>query len=160
MLALLSSSRAQDQEEKLVDRLLRPKMELQNSAQTKKFTADRRPLSKEASVRSFYVQQKPTGKQFGGTRDFSAWEFNARRYRGTKQSSLSSRNQMINSHSHYASTRAVSARTSPDSNRTAPDRTYAGQRPFLGKGKSQKALSQQSRPMTIEEVRELLNKNK
>ena len=32
--------------------------------------------------------------------------------------------------------------------------------PFLGQGKSQKALHAQDRPLTIDEVRELLNKNK
>ena len=38
--------------------------------------------------------------------------------------------------------------------------SFAGNRPFLGQGKSQKALSAQDRPLTIEQVRELLNKNK
>jgi hypothetical protein len=37
---------------------------------------------------------------------------------------------------------------------------FAGNRPFLGQGKSQKALHAQDRPLTIDEVRELLNKNK
>ena len=39
-------------------------------------------------------------------------------------------------------------------------RDFAGNRPFLGQGKSQKALHAQERPLTIDEVRELLNKNK
>jgi len=39
-------------------------------------------------------------------------------------------------------------------------RDFAGNRPFLGQGKSQKALHAQDRPLTIDEVRELLNKNK
>ena len=37
---------------------------------------------------------------------------------------------------------------------------FTNSRAFLDKGKSQKALSQQSKPLTIEQVRELLNKNK
>jgi hypothetical protein len=37
---------------------------------------------------------------------------------------------------------------------------YPGTRPFLAHGKSQKALSAQDRALTIDEVRELLNKNK
>ena len=44
--------------------------------------------------------------------------------------------------------------------RTTPVRDYAGTRTFLDKGKSQKILSAQSKPLTIEEVRELLNKSK
>jgi hypothetical protein len=39
-------------------------------------------------------------------------------------------------------------------------RDFGGNRPFLGQGKSQKALHSQDRPLTIDEVRELLNKNK
>jgi hypothetical protein len=39
-------------------------------------------------------------------------------------------------------------------------RIFAGNRPFLDQGKSQKALSRQNPPLTIEQVRELLNKNK
>jgi hypothetical protein len=51
-------------------------------------------------------------------------------------------------------------RTAHDSNRIAQSGEFAGERPFLDKGKSQKSLSQPSKPMTIDEVRELLNKNK
>jgi hypothetical protein len=39
-------------------------------------------------------------------------------------------------------------------------REFAENRPFLGKGKSQKALNQHDTPLTIDQVRELLNKNK
>ena len=39
-------------------------------------------------------------------------------------------------------------------------RDFPGTRPFLVQGKSQKALSQQDKPLTIDQVRELLNKNK
>jgi len=39
-------------------------------------------------------------------------------------------------------------------------RDYAGIRPFLDQGKSQKSLSAQNKQLTIEQVRELLNKNK
>ena len=44
--------------------------------------------------------------------------------------------------------------------RTYPVSEFSGTRPFLVRGKSQKALSQQDRPLSIDEVRELLNKNK
>jgi hypothetical protein len=48
----------------------------------------------------------------------------------------------------------------PESNTTTPVREYAGTRPFLDKGKSQKSLQAQNKPLTIEQVRELLNKSK
>src|SRR5215471_7952178 len=68
---LLPCARAQDQESKLVDRLLRPDMTMQNSAQNKKLSADRTSINKQATVRSFYVQTKSNSKTFYGTRDFS-----------------------------------------------------------------------------------------
>ena len=37
---------------------------------------------------------------------------------------------------------------------------FAGERPFLAEGKSQKWLHAQDHPLSIDEVRELLNKNK
>ena len=161
---MLPAARAQDQEHKLIDRLLRPDTQLQNSAQNKKFLADRRSINKQATVGSFYVQKKSTPKAFGvaGSRDFSSWEFNARSFHGGKrQANSSSRSQIMNSHTRYAAKAAMGLRRAPtDTNRTTASRSFAEQRPFLDKGKSQKALSQQNRPLTIEEVRELLNKNK
>ena len=38
--------------------------------------------------------------------------------------------------------------------------TFGQARPFLDQGKSQKSLSAHNAPLTIEQVRELLNKNK
>ena len=52
------------------------------------------------------------------------------------------------------------ARVAPESNASAPVREYASTRLFLDKGKSQKALHAQDKPLTIEQVRELLNKSK
>ena len=46
------------------------------------------------------------------------------------------------------------------SNASAPIREYADNRPFLRKGKSQNSLHAQDKPLTIEQVRELLNKSK
>jgi hypothetical protein len=39
-------------------------------------------------------------------------------------------------------------------------RDFAGNRPFLAQGKSQKSLHAHDQPLTIDEVRQLLNKNK
>ena len=144
----------------MIDRLLRPNTKLQNTAQNKKFIADRRSLNKEATVGTFYVQKKSNSKEFGGRRDFSAWQFNAQSFHGSKrQANSSSRNQIVNSHTSY-STKTIGLRAAHDAEKTATGRSFAGKRPFLNEGKSQKTLSAQSRPLTIEEVRELLNKNK
>ena len=158
---MLPVTRAQDQERKLIDRLLRPDTQLQNDAQNKKFVADRRPINKQAAVGTFYVQKKTNSKKFAGARDFSSWEFNARSFSGRKQqANFSSRNKIMNLHTRYAARRTMDLRVAHDADRTMDSRAFANQRPFLDKGKSQKTLSQQNRPLTIEEVRELLNKNK
>ena len=39
-------------------------------------------------------------------------------------------------------------------------RDYADNRPFLGEGTRQEILSQEDKPLTIDEVRELLNKSR
>src|SRR5438105_10192330 len=65
----------QDQERKLVDRIMEPNMSLQNDAQNKKFTADKTSVHKRAKVQTFYLQQKSPGKRFSGTRDFSSKQF-------------------------------------------------------------------------------------
>jgi hypothetical protein len=51
-------------------------------------------------------------------------------------------------------------RNASDSDKKNSVAAFSGNRPFLDKGKSQKALSQHDTPLTIEQVRELLNKNK
>ncbi len=160
LLFSLSLAYGQDQEGKLMDRLLRPNTELKNSAQNKKFIADRRSIHKQATVRSYYVRKTSNSKGFTGTRDFSSWEFNARSFRGGKRKANSaSRNQIVNSQKKYSPEKTVDVRSAYDAKRTATNRTFAGERPFLGKGKSQKALSQHDTPLTVDQVRDLLNKN-
>ena len=161
LLAAFSIARGQDQESKLVDRLLRPDMTLQNTAQNKKFIADRTSINKQATVGTFYVQKKSNSKNFSGTRDFSAQEFNSQPFHGTRSASgISSQRPMGNSQSTYATQTARGLRDVQQSDKTAASRSFAGNRPFLDKGKSEKALSRKNPPLTIEQVRELLNKNK
>ena len=51
-------------------------------------------------------------------------------------------------------------RDASENGRTINVSEFRGTRSFLDRGKSQKSLSTQNPPMTIEQVRELLNKNK
>lgn len=57
-------------------------------------------------------------------------------------------------------TQTVEVRPASDSEKKISGNDFAGNRPFLGQGKSQKALSAGKQPLTIDQVRELLNKNK
>jgi len=161
ILVALSYVRAQDQESKLVDRLLRPDMTLGNNAQNKKFIADRASINKKATVGTFYVQEKFNSKSFPGTRDFSARQFNSQPFHGTRSASgISSQQAVGDSRPAYATRTARDVRDAPQSDKKIASHSYAGNRPFLDQGKSQKSLNRQNPPLTIEQVRELLNKNK
>ncbi len=161
----VTTSLAQDQERKLIDRLLKPNTSLANAAQNKKFTNTRvASFDKPVSLRQFYSPKKTAPKTFPEERMFTPRQFAARHFRaGYSTANISSRSQLKNSDTMIA-TPAASAgtRVAPESttNMTTPVREYAGTRPFLDQGKSQKSLSAQNKPLTIEQVRELLNKSK
>ena len=153
--------RAQDQERKLVDRLLRPEMSLQNSDQKKKFTADGTSINKKASVSTFYVPKKSSSKQFSETRKVSTLQFDSKPFNGSRTARENSSQKAIgNSRVAYPTQTARGPRDALQSDKKVPSRTYAENRPFLDQGKSQKSLNRQNTPLTIDQVRELLNKNK
>ncbi len=160
LLVAFSFARAQDQESKLVQRLLRPDMTLQNTTQNKKFIADGASINKKATVGTFYFQEKSNSRSFSNTREFSARQFNSGAFQGTRAASgISSQQPIGNSQPSY-STRTARVRDAHDADKAATSRAFAGNRPFLDQGKSQKALNRKNAPLTIEQVRELLNKNK
>ena len=162
LLAVLCSASAQDQEKKLVDRLLKPDMKLQNDAYNKKFIGDgSASINKRANVGSFFVHQKPGSKDFSGTRDFVTTQFYSQTYHGGRTAQeASSQQTLANSKAPYANQTARGVRDAPQSGKKVASGSYAGSRPFLGEGNSQKSLNRQNEPLTIEQVRELLNKNK
>ena len=158
----LCGASAQDQEKKLVDRLLKPDMALQNDAQNKKFIGDGSvSINKRASVGAFYVHQKPSSKSFSGTRDFSTSQFYSQTYHGGRTAyETSSQQTFANSKAPYANQTARGVRDAAQSGKKVGSRAYAGNRPFLDQGTNQKSLNRKNEPLTIEQVRELLNKNK
>jgi hypothetical protein len=161
LLLVATTGFAQDQERKLIDRLLRPDMELKNEAQDKKFVADRTSVHKQVHVRAFYVQQKSKPKAFPETRELSAPECGTAGFAGGKrQANATSSNKIQNAQRQIPARSTTDVRVVHDSNRIAQSGSFAGERPFLDKGKSQKSLTQKNDPLTIDEIRELLNKNK
>ncbi len=70
------------------------------------------------------------------------------------RTSLTSLQRPYSIPSNYATHQTIDAR------KTVATSNYSDTRPFLVHGKSEKSLSAPNRPMTIDEVRELLNKNK
>ena len=162
LLAVFSCARAQEQGPTLVDRLLKPDMSLQNPAQNKKFMAAKgASIDKHTATSTFYLEKKSNSKGFSGARDFSTWQFNARSFHtGDKAANLSTRNQITNSNRSFSTQTVRSLRHAQEAGKTVDALIFAGSRPFLDQGKSQKALSRKNPPLTIEQVRELLNKNK
>lgn len=160
VLLLLPRAYAQEQETKLVDRLLRPDMTLQNNAQKKKFVAAGAPLDRRATVREFYWQDKTNAKRFSNTREFPSQQYAAQSFHSARDSANLNTKPVHKSDLAFGTQTVAGVRTVGDSDRKASSHEFAQNRPFLDKGKSQKALSQHDTPLTIEQVRELLNKNK
>ncbi len=155
-LALVTTTNAQEQERKLVDRLLSPDSKLANSQQNKKFMGGREASTRTASTRSFYLTEKNLGKTFAADRRLATTSFSANEYTA-KGATVPTSPQPIPT---FSTKKARSVSPVTDSTKKYATRDYSGNRPFLGQGKSQKSLHAQDRPLTIDEVRELLNKNK
>lgn len=160
-LLLASTGFAQEQEQKLVDRLLRPDATLENSAQKRKFVADGASIDKKAHVGTFYFDQNAKPKNFSNTRDYSAREFDSNSFYAGRDRSTFATRSTSSSRTIATATSSQAAKTS-DANKKARTREFAGQRPFLARGKSENSVEFQrkNKPMTIDDVRELLNKNK
>ena len=161
-LSIVGAAHAQEQEQerKLMDRLLKPDMSLQNSVQQKEFVLRGTAPTKQAPSKVFHVAGRRPEKRFstGGfrTKDFGT---KASRYQDAP-ATLSTRTQIAKADVPYETPAYRDTRTARDVDKSAAVSEFDGTRPFLIQGKSQKILSQQDRPLTIDEVRELLNKNK
>ena len=154
-LALATTSYGQEQERKLVDRLLSPDTKLSNSDQNKTFSGGTEAPTRSASTKTFYVSEKKLTKTFLADRQATTSTFSTRSYT-TKSATLPASPPMKG----FETKKARDVSTNAYSTKKYATRDFAGNRPFLGQGKSQKGLHAQDRPLTIDEVRELLNKNK
>ena len=154
-LALATASYAQEQERKLVDRLLSPNMKLANSDQNKKFTGGPEAPTRSAATKSFYISEKNLSKTFVADRSAPTTSFGTRNH-STQPAVVPT----LPPTRTYQTKQARAISPSAYSTKKYATRDFGGNRPFLEQGKSQKALHAQDRPLTIDEVRELLNKNK
>jgi hypothetical protein len=151
---------AQEQEQKMLDRLLKPNTSIENSMQTKQFVAGGEVLTKKAPTKPFFIPRGWWEKKYLGVKEVRPKEFATEQSRfSAKQANTSSRNKLAKVDEPYR-TAAYVTREAPDVHRSVETADYPGNRTFLLEGKSQKAFSAQDRPLTIDEVRELLNKNK
>lgn len=157
-----SLAQGQQQERKLIDRLLRPDLSLGNPAQDKKFSAaggtspDRKFVAK-----SFYSRDAAITRTFAGGKNFSSKKFRAQQFsRGDAVANINRTTAIPKAEMQFPTRASALVRDAPESGKVVKGHDYAGNRPFLAKGTRQKILSQQDKPLTIEQIRELLNKSK
>ena len=157
----LANLYGQQQEQSLVDRLLRPNMELQNDAQSKKFTAANSAVTeRRGTVGTFNLQPNRSEKSFAATSDYSTREYGSQSFSSSARSVATTQNRGSNKSASGGNWSARDVHPAYDSRNGISTREYAEQRQFTEKGKSQKSLDRQNPPLTIDQVRELLNKNK
>ena len=158
----LASARAQEQEHKLVDRLLRPDMSLASTEQDKKFTTvGGTSVDQKFVAKSFYSGDEKLTKSFWGVKIFSAKEFETRGFsRSDAAANARTNAEIANASTEFPTKKSSLVRTASEEGRSAKVRDYADNRPFLGEGTRQNVLSRENKPLTIDEVRELLNKSK
>ena len=148
---------AQTQERSLIDRLLRPNMDLQNEAQGKTFVAN----SNVVAHRGTFVL-KPTVKEkaFTDTSTAATKEYRSSSFRADSQGNPVVETRQINVPVQLTTSSAVDLHAAYDARLTVSSRSFADQHAFRDEGKSQKSMNRQNPPLTIDQVRELLNKNK
>lgn len=151
---------AQHQEPSLVDRLLRPNMELQNNAQGKKFSANSAVIERRGTAGTFLLQPTRREKSFADTRVLAAPEYPSRSFHEEAAAAASLQNRNVNAPANISTASVRDIHPTYDAHNAIAGRDYAGARLFREQGKSQKSLNRQNPPLTIEQVRELLNKNK
>ena len=151
---------AQVQEKKLVDRLLRPDMTLVNSAQGKRFVAaEGSSADRTFEAQTFYAADQHLAKPFGGWKNFSACSFRTKKFSHTKAAAETGATAAF-ANTEFPTQESSLVRTSNDASKQVEVRDYPESKSFLAQGSRQKILSEQDRPLTIDEIRELLNKNK
>ena len=164
LIIFASAARAQEQEGKLVDRLLRPNMELSNSAQDKKFNAvEGTPVDRKFAAKNFYSGQERPTKSFAGTKSFFSKVFGpGKSAREESMASYKANADLAYASTEFKTNQSALVRKSSFADKKVKSRDYADNRPFLAEGTRQKILDQEhkERPMTIDEVRELLNKSR
>jgi hypothetical protein len=157
-LILVSTGFAQQEERSLIDRLLRPDMELQNNAQGKKFTSP--AVIENRGTGTFSLQPAPKEKQVTEPRKIVAKTYESRSFENGSRGSSSIQNREANLPGQLTTSSTNDIHETHDSHLKVADRSFAGERPFREQGKSQKSLDRQNPPLTIDQVRDLLNKNK
>lgn len=154
---------AQQQEQRMMDRLLNPKTDQANPMGVKSFSAA-----------PYAAKKFEGGGEYRGVKPARTKEYNTRKFLGIRNPWFGKKvyeteaarelTRYVLSDKEFAS-RTVEAKAAPEEGRAAT--RVDGEidtRQFLGRGKSQGSLdnrySQGGAPLSLDEVRELLNRNR
>src|SRR5438046_9723098 len=132
--ALATVRHAQEQERKLVDRLLSPNTKLANPDQNKKFVGGVESPTRSAATKSFYVSEKNLSKTFVTDRNAPTTSFRTRNY-STQAATVPTLQPMRG----YQTKKGSEPSPSTYSTKKYATRDFAGNRPFLRQGQSQKS---------------------
>lgn len=156
-----ASARAQQQESGLYQRIMHPDREMSYSPADKKFEGFRAAQGKTVSTRRFAFGRAATAKSFRSGNFNSSRDFRANPFARADRSAAAGGKRLAGADRAF-NARAVDTREVRDARKALPVTTDDRARPFLVSGKRQGELDEQSRaqPMTIEQVRELLNKSR
>ena len=161
LLGSLTTAFSQEQEPKLIDRLLNPNLSLVNSAQNKQFDVSGAVVGKQVFPKSFWTANKPVEKTLPEASTFSTRQLGTSHYRAEEIAvRIPEPSASIRSNPTEMATAPYATQSARENGKNVPGAPFASSRPFLVQGKSQKALNARDTPLTIEQVRELLNKNK
>jgi hypothetical protein len=151
---------AQAQQQSLIDRLLRPHMDLQNGAQGKAFAAESCGTTRAGAAREFVVEPSRKEKSFVGTRTIASQQYHSHSFQSDSRNSGWLQSRAANRPGQLATPAVPGVHQTRDAHLEIASRNFAGAGEFREQGKSQKSLDRQNPPLTIDQVRELLNKNK
>ena len=155
----VSASWAQQQEPSLVDRLLRPNLELQNNAQGKKYVASSAVVKHRGSVGTFLLQPNRVEKSFADTPALASTKYPSRSV-SSERKGFSTQDRAVTVPDPVGSFAVRDIHSAYAPQKTGASRMFVDQHSYREQGKSQKSLDRKNPPMTIDQVRELLNKNK
>lgn len=159
-LTCAASLLAQEQETKLIDRLLRPNLSLTNPAQNKSFAGPSVVIPRQVPTRAAPLTEQSQARSYDDIRVLSPKEFAARHFRTGASSAVFTTRSFQDNKEINQPALAFTDRVAPDRTKTLQPPLFPEPSPVLGQEKAQKPLHAYEGPLTIEQVRELLNKSK
>ncbi len=144
----------------MLERIMKPDETLGVPEQNRGYYGGKEYSATKARVKDFQYENRVRQKTFASTEFAGAKAWNGKAKFPVTAANTGTRSQIPDLEQAYA-TKEMPVKNARESSREHGTREYAT-REFVDKGKSQKSLDQQSekKAMTIDEVRELLNKNK